>query len=71
LLKELCRRGHACSGKYGHALRLNYSYAWSPEIEAAVVTLGKLALRFAGGEKRQPEGQCDARQQQLRNEAGR
>ncbi|RJF91909.1 PLP-dependent aminotransferase family protein [Noviherbaspirillum saxi] len=28
---------------YGHCIRLNYSADWSPEIEAAVQTLGKLA----------------------------
>ncbi len=28
---------------YHNFIRLNYSYAWSPEIEKALVTLGKLA----------------------------
>lgn len=28
---------------YRHCIRLNYSYAWSPQIEAAVKTLGRLA----------------------------
>ncbi|OWT77196.1 MULTISPECIES: PLP-dependent aminotransferase family protein [unclassified Achromobacter] len=28
---------------YHNFIRLNYSYAWSPEIESALVTLGKLA----------------------------
>lgn len=32
-------KSHALS----HALRLNYSYAWTPEIEAAIKTLGQLA----------------------------
>ncbi|PLZ02058.1 2-aminoadipate aminotransferase [Burkholderia sp. WAC0059] len=31
------------SAAYAHFIRLNYSYAWSPAIEQAVTTLGKLA----------------------------
>ncbi|MEM5344252.1 PLP-dependent aminotransferase family protein [Paraburkholderia azotifigens] len=32
---------------YSHCIRLNYSYAWSPEIENALVTVGKLAAASA------------------------
>jgi DNA-binding transcriptional MocR family regulator len=36
--------GYMFSAKtdYGNFIRLNYSYAWSPEIEQAVITVGKL-----------------------------
>jgi DNA-binding transcriptional MocR family regulator len=40
-------RMFSLSDRYESFIRLNYSYAWSPEIEAAVVTLGKLAARCA------------------------
>jgi DNA-binding transcriptional MocR family regulator len=32
---------------YSHCIRLNYSYAWSPEIENALMTVGKLAAASA------------------------
>jgi len=32
---------------YRHYIRLNYSYAWSPRIEQALATIGRLAARFA------------------------
>jgi DNA-binding transcriptional MocR family regulator len=41
------------SGNFGDAFRLNYSYAWTPEIEGAVVTLGKLASRYAALERKE------------------
>ncbi|WP_323121261.1 aminotransferase-like domain-containing protein [Burkholderia alba] len=34
---------------YRHFIRLNYSYPWSPQIEQAIKTLGKLAARCARG----------------------
>ncbi|OYD65521.1 UNVERIFIED_ORG: GntR family transcriptional regulator [Burkholderia sp. CF145] len=41
------------SGNFGDAFRLNYSYAWTPEIEGAVVTLGKLASRYAALQRKE------------------
>lgn len=35
------------STRYSNFIRLNYSYAWSPEIEAALVTLGRLVDKCA------------------------
>jgi DNA-binding transcriptional MocR family regulator len=37
--------GHmfSTSNAYGNFIRLNYSYAWSPSIEKALITLGKLS----------------------------
>ncbi|MDN8617762.1 GntR family transcriptional regulator [Variovorax ginsengisoli] len=36
-------RMFSTSNTYGHFMRLNYSYPWSPEIEAAVIELGRIA----------------------------
>ena len=33
---------------YRNFIRLNYSSPWSPEIEQAVITVGKLAARACG-----------------------
>jgi DNA-binding transcriptional MocR family regulator len=33
---------------YSHFMRLNYSYAWSPELEAAVIKLGRIAASLLG-----------------------
>ena len=43
--------GHMFSstGDYRHFIRLNYSYPWSGQIEAAVRTLGRLAGECARG----------------------
>ncbi|HEY0296371.1 MAG TPA: PLP-dependent aminotransferase family protein [Bordetella sp.] len=35
------------SNVYRHCIRLNYSYAWSPEIERAVIEIGELAAACA------------------------
>jgi DNA-binding transcriptional MocR family regulator len=41
--------GHMFSacGSYRHFIRLNYSMPWSPAIERAVITVGKLAANCA------------------------
>lgn len=38
----------ATGDAYQHCIRLNYSYPWTPEVEAAVRTLGLLAGELAG-----------------------
>jgi DNA-binding transcriptional MocR family regulator len=37
----------SAKGGYGHFIRLNYSYAWSPEIEQAVIAVGRLVAAAA------------------------
>ncbi|WP_114811105.1 PLP-dependent aminotransferase family protein [Paraburkholderia kururiensis] len=37
----------SAKGGYGHFIRLNYSYAWSPEIEQAVIAVGRLVVAAA------------------------
>lgn len=51
------------SSQYANAFRLNYSYAWSPEIEGSIVTLGKIASRFAAFQRKEErmEEDCAAR----------
>lgn len=41
-------RMFSTSNTYGHFMRLNYSYSWSPEIEAAVIELGRMAATMSG-----------------------
>lgn len=38
-------RMFSTSNRYRHCIRLNYSYPWSPETEAAVILLGQLAAK--------------------------
>lgn len=40
-------RMFSTSNTYGHFMRLNYSYLWSPEIEAAVIELGRMAATMS------------------------
>ena len=41
-------RMFSTSNTYGHFMRLNYSYSWSAEIEAAVIELGRIAAAMSG-----------------------
>lgn len=41
-------RMFSTSNAYGHFMRLNFSYAWSPEIEAGVIELGRMAAALSG-----------------------
>ena len=34
------------TSSYKNFIRLNYSYSWSPEIEKALITVGRLAAHF-------------------------
>lgn len=45
----------SASNAYGNFIRLNYSYTWSPEIEKALVTLGKLAASLMCEAQRRAE----------------
>nr|WP_241023600.1 PLP-dependent aminotransferase family protein [Burkholderia sp. Ac-20365] len=47
------------SSQYGNAFRLNYSYAWSPEIEGSIVTLGKIAARVVSFQRREASTEED------------
>lgn len=51
--------GHMFSttGSYGNFIRLNYSYAWSPETEKALMTLGKLIAACMRGPGNGPPGE--------------
>jgi len=40
--------------QFDHFLRLSYSNAWSPVVEAAVATLGRLACDLSAGDKARP-----------------
>lgn len=40
-------RMFSTSNTYGHFMRLNYSYAWTPEIESAVIELGRMVAAAA------------------------
>jgi DNA-binding transcriptional MocR family regulator len=37
----------SAQGRFNHFIRLNYSYPWSPAIEAAVKRLGQLVAELA------------------------
>lgn len=37
------------SDRYRHCIRLNYSYAWTPEVEQAIKIVGAIASHKAGG----------------------
>ncbi|MDB5991104.1 MAG: 2-aminoadipate aminotransferase [Herbaspirillum sp.] len=39
-------RMFSVSNAYKHCIRLNYSYPWTPEIEQAIILLGKLITEF-------------------------